>query len=283
MSSIVYALWKVADLLPPLVVHAPVSEFVMNGADVMLPGVILTMEIAKSLLKGQKRCVYANGNPMPFAVGEICTDLAEIEKFGKKGKALKLLHVFGDELYKMGPQSVPNEGFLPTRIIRLDISSTAQDENDTCSNDGILLQQQQQQQQQENKEEKIDLGDLKIIIEKETCLPPAVPVNMGTSIDKEHIDGNIEMTKEKMDFLVEKTFLQALKTRVKTKQLPMLASTFQSTILLPSRPVGTNLNFKQSTYKKLSVFLKQMETKGLVQVSEKDGIQSIVSICRSHP
>ncbi|DAZ98101.1 TPA: hypothetical protein N0F65_005263 [Lagenidium giganteum] len=251
----VYALWKCADLLPKLVVHAPVSQFVLRGADVMLPGVVFTsMEEVMSLRKGELRAVVARGNPAPMAVGEMLVDAAEIERSGKKGKAMRIVHYFGDELWKMGPQTIPNHGFEAGLVRALDGKDS--DAEDEAATDQV-----------------------------------AVDVSAVTLEDKPAADDENDkdgepatITPAEMDELYVQTLLQVLKSpSLKDNQLPMLASTFHASLFLPARPAGVTLNIKQSSFKKTSVFLKQMQARGLISVTEKDGVQTIINISKRHP
>lgn len=41
----VYALWLVPEMLPTFVIHSPVSSFILKGADLMMPGVVLPLTI----------------------------------------------------------------------------------------------------------------------------------------------------------------------------------------------------------------------------------------------
>ncbi|TYZ61322.1 hypothetical protein PybrP1_010362 [[Pythium] brassicae (nom. inval.)] len=254
----VYALWRAAAVLPALVVHAPVSEFVLRGADVMLPGVVFSsMEELAALRKGELRAVVARGNPMPFAVGELLVDDADVERNGKKGRALRLLHYVGDELWQMGPKTFPNEGFLGARVVPIDAGGTAQDSAD--NND--------------------DSGDV------ETTVSAADDGKGDAGLTVEHVmleekprvldDAESDaptLTTHEMDAAFVATLLQVLKTpRVREKELPMLASTFQASVFLPSRPAGLSLNVKQSSFKKTSAFLRAMQARGLLAVAEKDG------------
>uniref|UniRef100_K3X274 SUI1 domain-containing protein n=1 Tax=Globisporangium ultimum (strain ATCC 200006 / CBS 805.95 / DAOM BR144) TaxID=431595 RepID=K3X274_GLOUD len=260
----VYALWRAPHVLPKLVVHAPVSEFVLRGADVMLPGVVFTsMDEVASLRKGELRAVYARGNPLPFAVGELLVDASDIERHGKKGKGLRLLHCVGDELWQMGPKTMPNEGFVGDRVMPIDASGNAQDDSDDDDED------ETKRGGDEGKAEELEVKLKDVTLE-----------------DKEQDEEATEtvISKEDMDQLYIQTLLQALKAgKIKEKELPMLASTFYASVLLPSRAAGVSLNIKLSSFKKSSVFLKQMAARGLLQVSEKDGIQTITSISRRHP
>ncbi|KAG7382585.1 Eukaryotic translation initiation factor 2D [Phytophthora pseudosyringae] len=239
----VYALWKAPALLPPLEVHAPVSEFVLRGADVMLPGVVFTSaEQLQSLRKGELRAVYARGNPCAIAVGEMLVDAAEVERSGKKGRALKLWHVVGDSLWHMGPQTLPNEGFLGDRVVP--IGGMVDEEEAGVTLDGVTLEEESDD---EAKEEE-------------------------------------EVTREKMDSYYVAALLQALRTsKIRERELPVLASSFHASVLLPCRRAGVSLNIKRSSFKKLSVFLKAMAAHGLLVVTDNDGVQSITAIARRHP
>ncbi|CAI5732436.1 unnamed protein product [Peronospora destructor] len=145
----VYALWTEPGLLPALTVHAPVSEFALRGADVMLPGVVFSScDELQTLQKGELRAVYAQGNPCAIGVGEILVDAAEVERCGLKGKALKLWHVVGDSLWQMGSQTFPNEGFLGDRVVPID----KEDEKDTDVTLGVAIKEQTQKEDEEVKE-----------------------------------------------------------------------------------------------------------------------------------
>eukprot|EP00002_Diphylleia_rotans_P038077 TRINITY_DN8602_c0_g1_i1.p1 TRINITY_DN8602_c0_g1~~TRINITY_DN8602_c0_g1_i1.p1 ORF type:complete len:668 (-),score=166.90 TRINITY_DN8602_c0_g1_i1:32-2035(-) len=86
-----------------------------------------------------------------------------------------------------------------------------------------------------------------------------------------------------MDALLERCLLQAIKTMVKDKELPLLVSIFYSNYMLASRPTDSYVDIKKSTYKKLSQFLKAIEKRGILKVKDVRGVQQITSINRSHP
>ncbi|CAN0461504.1 unnamed protein product, partial [Ectocarpus sp. 12 AP-2014] len=78
-------------------------------------------------------------------------------------------------------------------------------------------------------------------------------------------------------------FLNGLKKGLKDAQLPMLVSTFYSSVLLPSRPPGTSIDVKKTSYRKISNFLQEMEGRGLVTLEVTKGVQSLVGVNRAHP
>jgi translation initiation factor 2D len=266
----VYALWREPELMPRLEVHAPVSEFVLRGADVMLPGVVFASpdEVA-SLRKGELRAVFARGNPGAIAVGEVLVDAADISRTGKKGRALKLWHVFGDELWKLGPQTVPNDGFFANRVVPVGAQTGAAVDNDQDSDDAG--EEVGNDEGEEKSELPVSVGDIQLD-------------DAGDDTEQQE-QKTEEVSKEQMDAWFVSALLQAFKTgKIKEKELPMLASTFHATVLLPSRPASATLNLKQSSFKKLSVFLLHMQHRGLLAFSENNsGVQSITAISRRHP
>jgi translation initiation factor 2D len=273
MCASVYALWRLSALLPRLEVHAPVSEFVLRGADVMLPGVVFTsLEEVQALRKGELRAVFARGNPHAFAVGELLVDAEDIQKHGKKGKGLRVLHYYGDELWKMGPQTAPNPGFPglasgSEKVVIKAIGAAAEDSDE---------------EHEEVAEAGVDLSGVSLEVDESEELEEKKEITQTEGDD----DGETTpvVTKEEMDVLYYQSLLQVMRSgRLKDKHLPMLASTFHATVLLPCRPAGSSLNIKQSSHKKLSTFLKAMAAKGFLSVSDKDGVQSITAIGPRHP
>jgi len=105
-------MWMHPYMMPELTIHPPVSKFVLNGADLMLPGVIVPANGViglGSVSKGQKRCIKIEGNPYPIAVGKMLVNQSAMEKM--KGKGLEVLHVFKDTLWAHAGKAVPNAGF----------------------------------------------------------------------------------------------------------------------------------------------------------------------------
>lgn len=140
-------LWRFPHALPTFVIHGPVSEFVLRGADLMLPGLCASKiaELENSgLREGSKACVRIAGNPLPFAVGDSAVAWATISSAQRrKGRALVVHHVYGDLL--AGGKMVPNSGFGPSRIYPIedesaqkeaaadDVYESASEESDTES------------------------------------------------------------------------------------------------------------------------------------------------------
>ena len=64
------ALWR-APILPTLLVPAPVLAPIINGADLMLPGVLGYEHWRDGMSEGDVACIAVHGNPAPLAVGRL--------------------------------------------------------------------------------------------------------------------------------------------------------------------------------------------------------------------
>jgi len=87
---------KVLKALPKVVVDMGAVPYIVNGADVMTPGI---REIDERAVMGSVVLVVDEKYGKPLAVGKILIDPKEIRE-KKKGKAIKNLHHVGDELWK---------------------------------------------------------------------------------------------------------------------------------------------------------------------------------------
>ncbi|RHY30384.1 hypothetical protein DYB32_004342 [Aphanomyces invadans] len=258
----VYLLWHepaLRMLLPQLVVHSPVSHYLLRGADPMLPGVLQHSHSADHpFLKGELRAVYVHGNPMPFAIGDMLVDADTLAVQGWKGKAMRLLHVVFDELTRMAPplpRDLP-EGFTDSQIHPTQDSAAALNVAD------------------------IVLNDVAPPLASET--PAPAPADEAGAVHELADEGATALSQSDLDDLLERSFFQAMKT-VKPSDAPMLASHFYASFVLPCRPVGSSIHVKGTSYKKISTFLKHMASRGVIDVTEHDGVQTITLFRKTHP
>jgi predicted RNA-binding protein (TIGR00451 family) len=99
------------NLVKPIFCPTAATEYLMGGADLMWPGVLLQ---DKEFKKGQIVCVVAAGNPTPFAIGIMEGKVEE------KGKACKIVHIFNDFLWRWAKWRIP-DGFTSTKIKKVRI------------------------------------------------------------------------------------------------------------------------------------------------------------------
>ena len=120
-----WTMWKYPQMAPSISIHAPVSPFVCGkGADVMLPGCaeenlgqfnagdhrLLLVHHAYVGDEGQTVTEPGRTNPMPIAVGVMDVARDDIEDL-KKGKAMRVIHYYGDQLWEFAGGGAPNAGF----------------------------------------------------------------------------------------------------------------------------------------------------------------------------
>ncbi|GJD08589.1 Eukaryotic translation initiation factor 2D [Galdieria sulphuraria] len=250
----VYTLWKVPHLLPCFETHSQVSRFLLGAADLMLPGVYPTDNDGSftNVQFGQRRSVIVRGNPMPFAVGVCCCSSVDIKNKGLKGRALKLVHYYGDGIWSLGDRSKPNQGFTLEQI----------DSVDNLNEDNNNVQLITQQQSNVEEEEYIAQTTSQLSIEE---------------------DGSLEHSNEvDMDALLDRCFLQAAKCSIEDRQLPMEASKMFNEFILPARPAHTVIDWKKSSHKKLGAFMKSLSKRKLCKLKEGKGQLQVLTINRNH-
>ncbi|KAG8909892.1 hypothetical protein FRC01_006661, partial [Tulasnella sp. 417] len=116
----VYTLWK-RRFLVSLSTPGPAMERIQDGADLMIPGVISITSIESASIPplpvASLVAITKHGSSVPLAVGQLLLPLNDLVKVigseeDTKGKAVRVLHWFGDHLWDSGskremPVSVP--------------------------------------------------------------------------------------------------------------------------------------------------------------------------------
>ena len=85
------------NVLKKITVDMGAVKFVVNGADIMRPGIV---EIEEGILKDEFVAVIDKNNQKPLAVG-IALFSSEEMKSMTSGKVIKNIHYVGDELWRM--------------------------------------------------------------------------------------------------------------------------------------------------------------------------------------
>lgn len=107
----VYLLWKCPDLLP-LKFHTPKQVFgkLLNGADLMLPGLILppggvTLQTFRHVKRDDLCSICLDDNRYPIGVGQTTMDGEDMYMSGMKGRGMIVLHMYQDTLWNIGPRT----------------------------------------------------------------------------------------------------------------------------------------------------------------------------------
>lgn len=260
----VFAIWQAPDALPKVhVKHPLVTQFLMGGADLMLPGVDIPQEGLPAFAEGDLVAVAVHGNPLPMAVGYSCisSQAAGNNKSGK-GKLVEVVQVYGDHLWSdLGNKLSPNAGFRPDVV---DVSGTQEPDPD-----GGMGQSEQQLVSQ--------LG-----AEHENDQPDGDPDRKEDPSSSGQVASDIVV--EDMDTLLAAALMQSLHVTVKDKELPLNSTVLWSQHMIPNRPAGATLDVKKSKHKKLSKFLQHYSKAGLLKTKEDKHSNEVVlvSINRSH-
>lgn len=264
----VYTLWSFPDLMASFTTWPPVFEKLSGGADLMLPGLILKDDCSiedklANLRVGQICSIRLLGNKSPVGIGKSLISSQELFGAERKGKALFVLHTYGDHLWGSGDKST-----VP--IIEEAISVPKQidhfDETEVSVADNL---------------DNLKIKDTNVQDEHQNSVQNDI---VPTKSPEEGNDGDDARSPiEIMDELLLNCILTAIKTSLKKVELPLLVSTLHKSHLLPSCPANQQVDVKKSSYKKISVFLKEIQKMGLLEVKElQKGVESIVSINFNH-
>lgn len=99
----IFLLWQIPNLTPYIKVHSGVVPKLSNGADLMIPGIVTQQDHLRENNYPPYTLAYINteNNMAAVGVGVTLVNSSEMVIPGCKGKAVQLLHVVGDELFKI--------------------------------------------------------------------------------------------------------------------------------------------------------------------------------------
>ncbi|KAJ3235051.1 Eukaryotic translation initiation factor 2D [Chytriomyces hyalinus] len=258
----VYALSIEPKLLPHVVTHAGVVRRLMQGADLMLPGVLKPVETP--IQKGDAVAIMSNGSPV--AVAFAAMDATEMVSSGMRGKGFVVVHVVGDALFATG------DGVIATPNSEAQLDSDEYDDDDDDS-DFVVVERE-------------DVGPAAVtradsdpvVLEMET-----MSLYDSESIVKVENAPSIQQSPQEMDRMLEQALLTSIKISLPqdSKAYPMPVTSLYS---LHMQLVDPSLEVKNSTYKKLAKFLKTMEKRGYLKLKERQGGELVlVSVNAAHP
>ncbi|CAE7195052.1 unnamed protein product, partial [Rhizoctonia solani] len=244
--------------------RVPLNILRTGGADLMIPGVVPS-PILPSLSQGQLVSITQYRSTTPLVVGSMAINGSELkEDEDQKGKAVVTLHAAGDALWALGSKQEPPEGNRPAA----DTASLA----DVVDGVSEALEGA-----------KLDGDAQKESASEELVAPERVP------------------TSQEIETTLRSTTLYAL-ARLDTASLPIPASTFYSSHILPSRPARptipssndaeqhidpkiflSHLDIKHTPHKKLAPFLKTFEKDGILKLKDVRGELLVFSVDAKHP
>lgn len=311
----VYALWKVPYLVPSLELKGgEVSRYVLGGADLMLPGIAVPPEGLPNFGVDEVWAVRVPRNASPIAVGSTATSSEQAQRAGLRGKALRIMHYYQDTLWESADgKYIPNAGFLDGMVVEDPAFTNVSNADEVGTGNSLVNEaaggQTELSESQplkegytgegKGREAVIETGEAQHHRESQDGREEArasggdlaedfgeLQVNGGEdNRGNDNSAGNPALTAEDMDALLNKCLLQALRTSVKDKELPIPGSTLWSNHILPNRPPGSTLDVKKSSHKKLSKWLQVAASSGLVTAKEDKHRKEMIltGVNRRHP
>ncbi|XP_045832360.1 eukaryotic translation initiation factor 2D [Trifolium pratense] len=296
----VYALWMVPDLLPAFILKGgEVSRYVIGGADLMFPGILVPPEGLPSFAAGETWAVKVPENPAPIAVGSTTMSSAEALKAGLRGKALRITHYYRDLLWEsVEGRYVPNAGFLEDVVFgHPSLLSPPSHDGDLTEAACETSIDQQDNTKSDEAEGSSDVNELPSDSSHALTTPNnheitadeitagVVDLKLPDNDSPNEPNDQHTLSTSDVDLLLDKCLLQALHTTLKdNKDLPIPGSTLWSNHVLPCRPSGITLDIKKSSHKKLSKWLQAKASSGLISVKEDKHKKEVVlfSVNRKH-
>uniref|UniRef100_A0A1I7YNW4 SUI1 domain-containing protein n=1 Tax=Steinernema glaseri TaxID=37863 RepID=A0A1I7YNW4_9BILA len=235
----VYLTWLTEAFCPVLYVHENVFEFLENGADLMLPGVLKSPSfplptiqanspIAVSLLTSDGKIKG------PVAIGRALMSSNDMIANRMQGRGVQMLHVLRDALWQFGSKVAP-----PVKQVQLKEASVTEEEAFPA-----LGAEPVKKEVIEEVAEKV----AEVALEDDEVEEQQEPNN-----------NNSEEPTERQEDLLLRTFMAALIHRLtKSATFPYDVGQFYSNCLLKTIPEGKRLDMKKTKYKKFSTFLKEV-------------------------
>ncbi|KAJ3394686.1 Eukaryotic translation initiation factor 2D [Lobulomyces angularis] len=244
----VYTLWKYPNLLVKIRTHRQVFEKLSNGAELMLPGVIIPEDGFPAFNVGDAVSIVCE-DLVPVGVASSYVSSEELNASSTmRGKGFYTLHTYGDFLWQAGDKSLPHQ---------------------------VGVKEETEKNSEDN-----DFSDY-YFVEKENATENTNEYDSTLNVK----DISNSLSTKDMDDLLETSFMTCL-TRFPAddkKIFPISASVFYESYIINSRPIDTELDVKQSSFKKIGKFLKKQEKKGLLKLKERNGELLIVSLNANHP
>ncbi|KIJ34908.1 hypothetical protein M422DRAFT_34849 [Sphaerobolus stellatus SS14] len=262
----VYTLWKRPNLLPTLTTPSAVIPVLMGGADLMIPGVVrYPLHVTRTNLVAVTRYISdVSLAAPPLAVGRMAVDASELNETGK-GKAVYVLHTFGDNLWEMGSKAEPPEPreiAAPSGESEVD-NKGGKEEPASADNEGIGIAEDSERKKS---------------------------TESNTAAEGEGEATVLTLSSEEVTTILKTSVIQAIHSQLSKlppSAFPIPSSTLYSMYVLPSRPLwsvntATPIDIKHSTFKNLTAFLKSVEKDGLLKLKDFKGDLNILGVNPTH-
>jgi translation initiation factor 2D len=262
----VQGLWRSPRLLPRVSLKHPlVSQFVVKGADVMLPGIDATS--LPSFKAGDVVAVVVPGNEAPVAVGRALLssrEAAERGQAGAGGKAIEVVSFYGDHLWRdHGGATTPNAGFHADVVLPPGgLAPGDEGDEEGAAAAAAAAAEADADALADEVAAGVGLGGGAAAAAAGAAAADAAADEAAAAASP------AAAAPADVDALIEASLLQALLS-IKDTSLPMPGSTLWKEHVLPSRPAGSGaIDVKKSKHKRIPKTLQAFAKTGLLSVKE---------------
>eukprot|EP00818_Percolomonas_sp_WS_P000129 CAMPEP_0117441790 /NCGR_PEP_ID=MMETSP0759-20121206/3814_1 /TAXON_ID=63605 /ORGANISM="Percolomonas cosmopolitus, Strain WS" /LENGTH=687 /DNA_ID=CAMNT_0005233651 /DNA_START=312 /DNA_END=2375 /DNA_ORIENTATION=+ len=248
-------------------VHSQVSTFLINGADLMAPGIAQYVDIKSTKdqqqfvnrkreeINSQKKkhdflnrsdqtwcLVFVIGNNFPIAVGKWVARNNNLSS----GVAVEILHRYGDAIWEHGRQQGVKDppGFKRTIVEPVDYEdgNPGDDTDAECADE-----------------------------------------DSHTPSEQQHTEEQLEpLTQHEQDNILQQLFFVTLK-QTADSEFPLDSAILYTKMLHHPWNVQSQANIKASSWRKLAKFMKDMNKEKIVKGKLQKNVFTIHSVNRSHP
>lgn len=260
-----YTCWEAVKygVLPVVYTHDAVMEKVYGGADLMMPGVLGVKRAGSDggVKAGEIVGVadYKKENVV-LAVGVAETDIESGGGRGGKGKAVRVLHWVGDELWGLG-----GSGVNPPEILEVATTTTADvSEGEEGQDGGVSLKGLKIEGEVVGESSK-SAG--KEVEKEESDTEPAFPDMTTNEIDSAFRDALIYSLYNVL------TSPDRASNAHHSLNFPLPSSYVLANLIIPKLPNLQNPNYsiQKTSWKKIQKMLKQMDKEDLLKIKERGG------------
>lgn len=275
-------------------IHEATVEYIVNGADLMIKGVINRTAIQQSRFNINDLFYVQTDTGKPIGIGLSILAYEIMNTDNPSGKFLKIIHRIRDSLWSLGNQKeqplLPIDSIIENEkekrkeqmVIQSNQIMQLTDENNNQNEDNNRIEETEIDHSTKdenyinnsNQEENVKINDNRL----ESLIQESNDINEENDIKDEQKEDskssfNTNMNKEETDRNLDHVFLTLCKLHLEKEKFPIDPGKLLKDFMRPlSIQLNLNIDLKQSSYKKINNYLKYLQKeKSLVTFSKAKG------------
>jgi predicted ribosome-associated RNA-binding protein Tma20/translation initiation factor 1 (eIF-1/SUI1) len=230
------------------IIYDETDNYLENGADLMLKGVLNREQIKKDNFRLNDIFSVIIVSGIVTSLGETVVSGTTMNIQNPSGKFLRIIHRFNDQLWNFGTKKIPKPIEIQTNNTYI---------NNYDNTDNIV--------KEDELENKIDQELIISEISEEK-----------KEIEEDVKEEIISYSKEDIDKNIDIVFLTTIKLIIKPDMLPLDPGKLYKDYLKPvAEELDLNIDFKLSSYKKLSNYMKYLhKEKSIINYGKPKNIQN---------